>query len=58
MEFKLIPAGTFVMGSPDSEEGRDDDERQHEVTITRDFYMGVTEVTQSQWQQVMGTTPW
>ncbi len=58
MEFKLIPAGTFLMGSPDSEEGRDDDERQHEVTITRDFYMGVTEVTQSQWQQVMGTTPW
>ncbi len=58
MEFILIPAGTFLMGSPDSEEGRDDDEQQHAVTITRDYYMGVTEVTQSQWQQVMGTTPW
>jgi formylglycine-generating enzyme required for sulfatase activity len=58
MEFKRIPAGTFMIGSPDSEAGRGDDETQHEVTITRDYYMGVTEVTQSQWQQVMGTTPW
>ncbi len=58
MEFKLIPAGTFMMGSPENEEDRLDDEQQHEVTITRDYYMGVTEVTQSQWQQVMGTTPW
>ena len=58
MEFNLIPAGTFMMGSPESEEGREDDESQHEVTITRDYYIGITEVTQSQWQQVMGTTPW
>ncbi len=53
MEFKLIPAGTFLMGTADSV-----DEQQHEVTITRDYYIGVTEVTQSQWQQIMGTTPW
>ena len=58
MEFTLIPAGTFMMGSPESEEGREGDETQHEVTITRDYFMGVTEVTQSQWQQVMRTTPW
>ncbi|MCA8986542.1 MAG: SUMF1/EgtB/PvdO family nonheme iron enzyme [Planctomycetaceae bacterium] len=58
MEFKLIPAGKFMMGSPESEEGRSSDEDLHEVQLTQDYYLGVTEVTQSQWQQVMGTTPW
>ncbi len=58
MEFKLIPAGKFMMGSPDTEQGREDDEVRHEVTITRDYYIGITEVTQSQWQQIMGTIPW
>ena len=46
------------MGSPASEEGRDEVEFQHEVEITKSFYMATTEVTQGQWQQVMGTTPW
>ena len=40
MKFKLIPAGEFMMGSPESEKGRDDDEQQHLVRITRPFYVG------------------
>ena len=58
MQFKLIPSGKFMMGSPESEDGRADDEQQHEVNLTRDYYLGTTEVTQSQWETVMGTTPW
>jgi len=58
MTFKEIPAGTFMMGSPETEEGRDDNEHQHQVTITKPFYMQTTEVTQGQWQAVMGTEPW
>jgi formylglycine-generating enzyme required for sulfatase activity len=46
------------MGSPASEANRDDDEVQHEVTISKPFYMGVTQVTQAQWEAVMGTEPW
>ena len=45
------------MGSPSNEEGRDDDEVQHRVTITRDFWLQATEVTQGQWQDVMGNNP-
>ncbi len=52
-----IPEGTFVMGSPESEPGRDGDEIQHEVTLSRPFYLGVTEVTQGQWRAVMGENP-
>ena len=53
-----IRAGTFKMGSPSDESGRDEDEGPvHHVTISRDFYMGVTEVTQGQWREVMGATP-
>lgn len=57
MKFVFIPAGSFTMGSPPSERGRDDDERQHLVTITRGFFMSTTEVTQGQWQQLMTTNP-
>jgi formylglycine-generating enzyme required for sulfatase activity len=57
MKFVLIPAGIFIMGSPLSEPGRDSDEGQHEVTLTRPFYMQTTEVTQAQWQTVMGENP-
>ena len=57
MKFVLIPKGTFLMGSPPDEEGREDDEPQHEVTITRDFRLGVYEVTQSQYKRVMGKNP-
>ena len=59
MTFVLIPAGQFMMGSSDSEAGRYDNEGpQHMVTISRPFYMGITEVTQAQWRAVMNTTPW
>jgi formylglycine-generating enzyme required for sulfatase activity len=58
MTFNNIPAGTFTMGSPETEEGRSDNETQHKVTITKTFYMQTTEVTQGQWKAVMGTEPW
>ena len=58
MMFNKIPAGTFTMGSPETEEGRQDDEHQHQVTITKPFYMQTMEVTQGQWKAVMGTDPW
>ncbi|MEO2018766.1 MAG: SUMF1/EgtB/PvdO family nonheme iron enzyme, partial [Fuerstiella sp.] len=58
MNLKLIPAGEFMMGSPESEEGRSDDESQHRVRITRPFYIQTTEVTQGQWKSLMGTEPW
>jgi formylglycine-generating enzyme required for sulfatase activity len=52
-----IPAGTFTMGSPASEPGRFDDETQREVTLTQGFYMGKYQVTQGQYQAVMGNNP-
>jgi formylglycine-generating enzyme required for sulfatase activity len=57
MKLVLIPKGTFMMGSPASEQGRDDDETQHEVTISKDYYLGVFEVTRGQYEKVMGTNP-
>ncbi|WP_417380092.1 bifunctional serine/threonine-protein kinase/formylglycine-generating enzyme family protein [Gimesia sp.] len=58
MKFKLIPPGEFLMGSPESEANRDEAEVQHEVRITKPYYLGSTVVTQGQWKAVMGTTPW
>ncbi len=55
--FVLIPSGTFTMGSPTSEPGRNKDEAQHEVVITQPYYMQATEVTQAQWKAVMGRNP-
>jgi formylglycine-generating enzyme required for sulfatase activity len=52
-----IPKGKFMMGSPESETDRVKIETQHEVTISQNFYMGATEVTQAQWQKVMGNKP-
>jgi formylglycine-generating enzyme required for sulfatase activity len=57
MTFNLILAGTFMMGSPETELGRQDDEIRHEVTLTQDFYIQTTEVTQGQWQAVMRQNP-
>ena len=57
MEFVGVPAGSFVMGSPEDEEGRDSDEVQHEVRISRGFWMGRYEVTQGEWEAVMGANP-
>lgn len=58
MKLVLIPAGTFMMGSPAEEPRRFRDESQHQVTLSKPFYMGYTEVTQGQWKMVMGTAPW
>jgi sulfatase modifying factor 1 len=49
--------GTFMMGSPPGEKDREDNETQHEVTLTKGFYLGKHEVTQGQWEKVMGTNP-
>jgi uncharacterized protein (TIGR02996 family) len=58
MTFALIPAGTFWMGSPEEEEGHQDNEAPlHEVEISRPFYLGVTPVTQEQYERVMGLNP-
>lgn len=57
MKFVLIPAGTFIMGSPVNELTRDNDEKQHQVTLTKDFYIQTTEVTQGQWREIMGRNP-
>ena len=54
---RLIPKGVFVMGSPATEAGRTAAEVQHVVTLTKDFYIGVFEVTQRQWELVMGNKP-
>jgi len=55
MEMVWCPPGTFMMGSPGGEEGRDDDERQREVRLTTGFWLAKTECTQGQWEKVMGT---
>ena len=57
LELVLIPAGRFRMGSPAKEKDREGNEAQHWVMITRLFYMGKHEVTQEQWEKVMGTDP-
>jgi formylglycine-generating enzyme required for sulfatase activity len=58
LEMVYIEPGTFMMGSQSEEVGRDDDEGpQHQVTLTNGFYMGKYEVTQAQWEAVMGSNP-
>ena len=53
LTMKWCPAGTFIMGSPTTEEGRYDNERQHQVTLSKGFWLGETEVTQGQWKKLM-----
>ncbi len=57
MKFALISSGTFMMGSPEDEPERDGDERQHLVTISRPYYLQITEVTQGQWKAIMDDNP-
>jgi eukaryotic-like serine/threonine-protein kinase len=58
MDFVWIEPGTFTMGAPSSESGRGPDEGpQHEVTISRGFYLGKYELTQAQWEAVVGSNP-
>ena len=54
MEFVRIPSGSFMMGS---DNGDSDEKPVHQVTISNDFWMGKTEVTQGQWKAVMGSSP-
>jgi formylglycine-generating enzyme required for sulfatase activity len=57
MKLVPIPAGKFVMGSPATEAEREAGEAQHEVAITRPFYLGAYPVTQGQFAKVMGKNP-
>jgi uncharacterized protein (TIGR02996 family) len=58
MRFQLILPGTFLMGSPKDEEGRSrNEDPQHQVDITKPFYLGVNPVTQGQWQRIMRRNP-
>lgn len=54
MEFIYVPVGSFVMGS---DKGGTDERPAHKVTLRRGFYIGRYEITQAQWQSVMGTNP-
>ncbi|MFP6854962.1 MAG: formylglycine-generating enzyme family protein [Opitutales bacterium] len=57
LDMLWCPPGTFQTGSPANENRRDNDEVLREVTLTRGFWLGKQEVTQSQWKSVMGTNP-
>ena len=56
-EFVRVEPGQFMMGSPQTEKDRDDDEKRHPVTISQPFEIQTTEVTQSLWEKVMGSLP-
>ena len=52
-----IEPGTFTMGSPEDEMGRFDDEAQHEVTLTKGYWLGKYEITQAQYRAIMPSNP-
>ncbi len=54
---RWIEPDTFMMGSPEDESERDDDETQHQVTLTEGFWLGATTVTQELWEAVTGENP-
>lgn len=69
MAFVLVQPGRFTMGTPEAQRRELERQRKwdswsaneqpaHEVTISSSFYLGATEVTQAQWEAVMGTRPW
>jgi len=57
IKFVRIAPGSFMMGSPNSEKSRGDDEILHKVVFTRPLYLGIHAITQEQWQAVMGSNP-
>jgi formylglycine-generating enzyme required for sulfatase activity len=60
MKLVLVPKGTFTMGSPIEEDSYDEEDtyhHEHEVTLTQDYYLGMTQVTQGQYERVMGENP-
>ncbi len=56
-KMRFIPRGEFLMGSPEDEPERRDNELQHKVILTQSFWLGETPVTQALWQAVMGNNP-
>ena len=58
MEFVLVPGGSFVMGSPKTEKGRNDFEGPRREVVVKPFLISKYTVTQSVWQKEMGDTPW
>ncbi len=54
IDLVLVPAGSFVMGSPFGERWHQNDELPHKVTLTKSFYMSAAEITQVQWESIMG----
>ncbi|MBU0995253.1 MAG: formylglycine-generating enzyme family protein [Proteobacteria bacterium] len=57
IRFIYAKPGMFIMGSPEEESGHEWDEKQHEVNITEGFYISVTEITQGQYEKLMGVNP-
>ena len=57
MEFVYIAPGKFWMGSPSNEPKREDNETRHQVALTKGYYIQTTEVTQGQWEAIMGSNP-
>lgn len=57
MELLLLPAGELEMGSPADEPGHEPGERRHRARLSRPVWLGRTEVTQAQWEAVMGSNP-
>ncbi|MDR0303688.1 MAG: formylglycine-generating enzyme family protein, partial [Chitinispirillales bacterium] len=57
IECVLVKAGTFMMGSPESESERYDDETQHQVTLTKDYWISKYPITQAQYRSVTGNNP-
>ena len=57
LEMIWVEPGSFMMGSPATEEGRNENERQHQVTLTKGFYLGKYEVTQSEYELILGGNP-
>jgi formylglycine-generating enzyme required for sulfatase activity len=57
IEMVWCPPGEFLMGSPEVEEGREDVETQHRVTLTRGFWMAKTETTQGHWEAITRDNP-
>lgn len=57
MKLVHVKAGKFQMGSPVTEEDRENDEQQHDVTLTKDYWIGVYQVTEENYKNIMGHNP-
>ena len=57
MEFVYVPSCSFVIGSPELEEGRHSNEIKHEVILTKEFYIQTTAVTQNHWIELNDENP-